>query len=43
MRNAESGVIHSTSELVTVLFDLDARKAAPLDAAARARASTLLA
>jgi acyl-CoA thioester hydrolase len=43
MRNAESGVLHSTSELVTVLFDLDARKAAPLDAAARARASTLLA
>ena len=23
MRNAESGVLHSTSELVTVLFDLD--------------------
>ncbi|MDF2764376.1 MAG: thioesterase superfamily protein [Rhodospirillales bacterium] len=42
MRNVESGLLHSTSELVTVLFDLDARRAAPLDAAARGRAAALL-
>ena len=43
LRNLETKVLHSTSEQVTVLFDLAARKSAPLDAAARARASTLLA
>ena len=43
MRNVETGVLQSTSELVTVLFDLDARRAAPLDAAARARGAALLA
>jgi acyl-CoA thioester hydrolase len=42
MRNAETGELHSTSELVTVLFDLDVRRAAPLDARARARATALL-
>lgn len=42
MRNVETGALHSTSENVTVLFDLEARKAAPLDAAARERAAALL-
>jgi acyl-CoA thioester hydrolase len=42
MRNAETGTLHSTSEHVTVLFDLKARKSTPLDAAARSRAEAML-
>ena len=42
MRNVETGELHSSSELVTVLFNLDMRKASPLDARARARATALL-
>ncbi len=37
IRNAESDVLHSTSEQVTVLFDLNRRAAAPLDDAIRLR------
>ncbi|HVZ01655.1 MAG TPA: thioesterase family protein [Dongiaceae bacterium] len=39
--NAESGELHSTSEQVTVLFDLDRRVAAPLTDAIRARGAAL--
>ena len=42
MRNVETQALHSTSEHVTVIFDLKARKAAPLDGAARGRAEALL-
>ena len=42
MRNTETGLLHSTSELVTVLFDLEARRAAPLHPEARARAEALI-
>ena len=41
MRNSETGEIHSTCENVTVLFDLKARKAIPLDEAIRAAAQRL--
>jgi len=41
MRNLETDVLHSTSEQVTVLFDLKARKAAELDEAIRERARKL--
>ncbi len=42
MVNAETDVPHATSENVTVLFDLTARKAAVLDDAIRARAAALM-
>ena len=42
MRDVEAGTLHSTSEHVTVLFDLQARKSTPLDAAARHRAEAML-
>jgi acyl-CoA thioester hydrolase len=42
LRNLETKSLHSTSEHVTVLFDLAERKSAPLDAAARKRAEMLL-
>ena len=35
IRNAETDRLHSTSEQVTVLFDLKRRQAAPLDEAIR--------
>jgi acyl-CoA thioester hydrolase len=41
LRNAESDVLHSTSEQVTVLFDLNKRAAAALDDAIRARGTAL--
>ena len=41
LRNAETELLHSTSEQVTVLFDLDKRAAAPLDEAIRRRAAAL--
>jgi acyl-CoA thioester hydrolase len=41
LRNAESDVLHSTSEHVTVLFDLNKRAAAPLDEAIRQRGTAL--
>ena len=41
MRNSDSQEIHSTCENVTVLFDLKARKAIPLDDAIRAAAERL--
>lgn len=41
MRNAESDAVHSTSEQVTVLFDLKARKAIEIDAEIRERARAL--
>jgi len=37
MRNAETGVLHSTCEMVTALFDLEKRVAVPLTDAIRAR------
>jgi acyl-CoA thioester hydrolase len=37
MRGAETGILHSTSEMVTVLFDLEKRAAATLTDAIRAR------
>ena len=40
--DAETGTLHSTSEHVTVLFDLAARKSTPLDASARNRAEAML-
>lgn len=39
--NAEGGELHSTSEQVTVLFDLNRRAAAPLTDAIRARGAVL--
>ncbi len=39
--NVETGALHSTSEQVTVLFDLDKRAAAPLDEAIRRRGAAL--
>jgi acyl-CoA thioester hydrolase len=41
MRNVESDLVHSTSEQVTVLFDLKARKAIELDEEIRERARAL--
>ena len=41
MRNVESDVVHSTSEQVTVLFDLKARKAIEIDDTIRERARGL--
>jgi acyl-CoA thioester hydrolase len=41
LRNAESEILHSTSEQVTVLFDLNRRAAAPLDEKIRRRAAAL--
>jgi acyl-CoA thioester hydrolase len=39
--NAATGALHSTSEQVTVLFDLNARAAAPLTDAIRSRGAAL--
>jgi acyl-CoA thioester hydrolase len=39
--NSESGELHATCDIVTVLFDMAARKAMPLDAAIRAKAKGL--
>lgn len=41
MLNCETGTLHATSDNITVLFDLAARKALPLDAAIRERAKGL--
>lgn len=41
LRNAETDALHSTSEQVTVLFDLEKRVAAPLDDAIRRRGTEL--
>ncbi len=41
LRNAETDLLHSTSEQVTVLFDLTKRAAAPLDDAIRQRGAAL--
>lgn len=41
MFDSERGTLHSTSQVVTVLFDLEARRAAPLGDAIRARAAAL--
>jgi acyl-CoA thioester hydrolase len=41
LRNAETDQLHSTSEQVTVLFDLNKRAAAPLDEAIRQRGAAL--
>ena len=41
MHNAETNVLHSTSENVTVLFDLNRRAAAPIDEAIRRRSAAL--
>ncbi len=41
LRNVETDLLHSTSEQVTVLFDLKKRAAAPLDDAIRARGAAL--
>ncbi len=41
LRNAETDELHSTSEQVTVLFDLKKRAAAPLDEAIRQRGAAL--
>jgi acyl-CoA thioester hydrolase len=41
IRGAESDRLHSSSEQVTVLFDLARRQAAPLDEAIRQRAAAL--
>ena len=42
MTDAELGTVHSTSAVVTVLFDLEARRAVPLGDAIRARCAALL-
>jgi len=42
LRNLETKALHSTSEHVTVLFNLEARRSAPLDATARERAEALM-
>ncbi len=39
--NSESGVLHATADIVTVLFDLTARKALPIDDAIRAKGKEL--
>jgi acyl-CoA thioester hydrolase len=39
--NVETGDLHSTSEQITVLFDLNKRASAPLDEAIRRRGKTL--
>ena len=41
IRNAETDRLHSSSEQVTVLFDLKRRQAAPLDEAIRRRAAAM--
>ena len=41
LRNVETDALHSTSEQVTVLFDLNKRAAARLDEAIRRRAAAL--
>ena len=41
IRNAETDRLHSTSEQVTVLFDLNRRQATPLDEAIRRRAAAM--
>ncbi len=41
LRNAETDALHSTSEQITVLFDLARRAAAPLDDAIRRRGAAL--
>ncbi len=41
MLNSETGVLHATSQNITVLFDLKARKALPLSDAIRARCREL--
>ncbi len=41
LRNTETDLLHSTSEQVTVLFDLTERAAAPLNEAIRRRAAAL--
>jgi acyl-CoA thioester hydrolase len=41
MLNSETGVLHATSENITVLFDLKARKALPLTEAVRRRCREL--
>jgi acyl-CoA thioester hydrolase len=41
LHNAETDLLHSTSEQVTVLFDLTKRAAAPLDVAIHRRAAAL--
>ena len=41
LRDAESDLLHSTSEQVTVRFDLAARKAVPLDDEIRRRGAAL--
>ncbi|MEZ5925919.1 MAG: acyl-CoA thioesterase [Hyphomicrobiaceae bacterium] len=41
MLNSESGVLHATSENITVLFDLEACKGLPLSDAIRARCREL--
>jgi acyl-CoA thioester hydrolase len=41
LRNVETDQLHSTSEQVTVLFDLTKRAAAPLDEAIRQRGAAL--
>jgi len=41
LRDAETDLLHSTSEQVTVRFDLRARKAAPLDDEIRRRGAAL--
>jgi acyl-CoA thioester hydrolase len=41
LRNVETDELHSTSEQVTVLFDLNKRAAAPLDDTIRRRGKTL--
>lgn len=41
LRNAETDVLHSTSEQITVLFDLAKRAASPLDDAIRRRGAAL--
>jgi acyl-CoA thioesterase FadM len=39
--NTESGALHATADVVTVLFDQTARKALPVDEAIRERARAL--
>jgi acyl-CoA thioester hydrolase len=39
--NTETGALHATADVVTVLFDMTARKALPVDDAMRARAREL--
>ena len=42
IRNAETDRLHSTSEQVTVLFDLKLRQSVPLDDAIRRRAAAMV-